>query len=665
MIAILAVEPDEQQRELLAPLLERVAPGGVTLVSTRKDAENALARSGADLLLLSAFLLPQDERALVGRLRTMGTSHVQTLVIPRLRRPVRKPATRFSLRRTQPRDEHAGGDPAPFELEVAEYLTRARALRAAPARPDPADVPPPPRAPAPPAPVEPATEDDPWEAAARDVAAPGLEAARPIAEADASAVNVFADTPAVPGTPQAEEAVGTDRPLFPETPVEPTTSPYPRATTPAPDSDAAGAIRDALDRATARLSEEADRIAGEIGDRLRALAATLDEERQAIAAETVTTLLHRVGEEGARIVTDISHACARSDESAAAALEQIARDTCARATSNAERAAVNEAARARRTLDEAVTAAEHRMARALDAVTLERAGGQADYDRAIAVLREAVETHQRQASDLDALRSEWRDLRSTLVRARQESADRDTAGLEALRAEVQDLQAQLAGAAPAPDPAAPSTTPVRPTVVRLVPPEPARDTLGEASVAARPAAAAADGEADGTPGGDYYALWRSAGHGDTMTDTAASTDMPRPRRHRLRRVAAIAAGLLIGTVYRGAFMEPSDLAAATAVEQSAFAGTGSGMAASGRLRVEAAVGTRVLLNGLLLGEAPLSSHGVPEGTHTLTLEREGRTVSRPVHIRRDQTTVIAGAVDVGWLATSISDAPPLAGPAAP
>ncbi|MGE3179977.1 MAG: hypothetical protein AB7O32_21060, partial [Vicinamibacterales bacterium] len=115
-------------------------PLNVELVigDTTEGAFDALGPRTPDLVLTSQLLSPKDETALAERLRELDAAgaHVQTLVIPVLGSPEggKKRGGIFRrLRRAsaESADTNEGCDPAVFGGQIAEYLDRAAAERAA------------------------------------------------------------------------------------------------------------------------------------------------------------------------------------------------------------------------------------------------------------------------------------------------------------------------------------------------------------------------------------------------------------------------------------------------------------------------------------------------------------------------------------------------------
>jgi PEGA domain-containing protein len=132
MSVVLAVEPDSSQAEALRKALRRV-DAELMLVSTTRAAISAMGKSVPDLILVSALLSPRDEDALIAHLRSLdGSSHIQTLTIPQLRRgkaSTKKTAPLGRFRKKTPAPEPAGCDPAVFAEQVSGYLARAHEMQ--------------------------------------------------------------------------------------------------------------------------------------------------------------------------------------------------------------------------------------------------------------------------------------------------------------------------------------------------------------------------------------------------------------------------------------------------------------------------------------------------------------------------------------------------------
>ena len=122
MSVVLVVEPDPVQAEVLRKAVRRI-DAELLLVSTTGEAIAAMRRSVPDLVLVSALLSPRDEDALFAHLRTLeGSSHLQTLTIPQLRRGKDSSKKGAVLFRKKGADAESGGcDPAVFAHEVRAY----------------------------------------------------------------------------------------------------------------------------------------------------------------------------------------------------------------------------------------------------------------------------------------------------------------------------------------------------------------------------------------------------------------------------------------------------------------------------------------------------------------------------------------------------------------
>src|ERR1700730_10524114 len=130
MSVVLAIEPDSSQAEALRKAVRGRADVELVLVSNTAAAIRALERSVPDLILVSAVLSPRDEDALFAHLRSLdGSSHIQTLTIPQLRRgkeSAKKNASIGRFRKKAAAPGPAGCDPAVFAEQISGYLARAR-----------------------------------------------------------------------------------------------------------------------------------------------------------------------------------------------------------------------------------------------------------------------------------------------------------------------------------------------------------------------------------------------------------------------------------------------------------------------------------------------------------------------------------------------------------
>jgi CheY-like chemotaxis protein len=137
MSLVVAIVSDrEQSRRVEAVVRGRV---GAELVvgATARQALAALDGRIPDLILIPALLSPRDEATVAKRLRALGpaAAHVQAITVPLLDDErgagrARRPWLRL-LRRKPPQEATARCDPAIFADQVAAYLERARAERAA------------------------------------------------------------------------------------------------------------------------------------------------------------------------------------------------------------------------------------------------------------------------------------------------------------------------------------------------------------------------------------------------------------------------------------------------------------------------------------------------------------------------------------------------------
>lgn len=137
MPLILAIEPDRKQASKVRVLTDTL---GVELVvgETTEEALGALGSRTPDLVLTSQLLSPKDEAALADRLRELDAAgaHAPTLVIPVLQSEERERKKSSGLfgRLRRGHEEAAtpdGCEPAVFGREIAEYLERSAADRAA------------------------------------------------------------------------------------------------------------------------------------------------------------------------------------------------------------------------------------------------------------------------------------------------------------------------------------------------------------------------------------------------------------------------------------------------------------------------------------------------------------------------------------------------------
>lgn len=139
MSLILAIEPDRRQALQLTTLARGPLNLELVVGDTTERAFEGLGPRVPDLVLTSLLLSPKDEAALAERLRELDAAgaHVQTLVIPVLgseengrKRPGGGLFGRLR-RSSSPEKPSDGCDPAVFGAQIAEYLERAAAERAA------------------------------------------------------------------------------------------------------------------------------------------------------------------------------------------------------------------------------------------------------------------------------------------------------------------------------------------------------------------------------------------------------------------------------------------------------------------------------------------------------------------------------------------------------
>ena len=140
MSQVLVVQPDPSQEDNLRQIFRRIGAELVLVYSTR-EAVDAIALHVPDLILLSTFMSPRDEDALMSHLRTLdGAAHLQTLTLPQLRTKADEaPAKKggfFSRKKAKPAVT-VGIDPAVFAEEVVAHLHRATEIRNRPVMPKP------------------------------------------------------------------------------------------------------------------------------------------------------------------------------------------------------------------------------------------------------------------------------------------------------------------------------------------------------------------------------------------------------------------------------------------------------------------------------------------------------------------------------------------------
>ncbi len=138
MSAVLVVQPDETQADVLQRIFEKRVGAELVIVQSTVEAVHEIAARIPDLILLSALLSPRDEDALIAHLRTLdGASHLQTITIPQFRTgPAKAPAKKgglFSKKFKAPAP--AGADPMAFAEEVVAHLKEACEIRNRPQPP--------------------------------------------------------------------------------------------------------------------------------------------------------------------------------------------------------------------------------------------------------------------------------------------------------------------------------------------------------------------------------------------------------------------------------------------------------------------------------------------------------------------------------------------------
>jgi hypothetical protein len=129
MSLIIAIEPDRDQAAQLKDLVRRHTQAELVLADTTDRAISAIRQRVPDLILIPAFLSPEDDEALTAALRvTEAAAHVQTLTIPVLGAPRAKSAAQGVLSRLrwdQPRPSSPDScDPKLFAEQIMEYLQR-------------------------------------------------------------------------------------------------------------------------------------------------------------------------------------------------------------------------------------------------------------------------------------------------------------------------------------------------------------------------------------------------------------------------------------------------------------------------------------------------------------------------------------------------------------
>jgi hypothetical protein len=138
MSAVLVVQPDEVQADVLQRIFAKRVGAELIIVHSTTEAVDRIAARMPDLILLSALLSPRDEDALIGHLRSLeGASHLQTITIPQFRTgPAKAPAKKgglFSKKSKAPAP--TGADPMAFAEEVVAHLKEACEIRNRPQPP--------------------------------------------------------------------------------------------------------------------------------------------------------------------------------------------------------------------------------------------------------------------------------------------------------------------------------------------------------------------------------------------------------------------------------------------------------------------------------------------------------------------------------------------------
>lgn len=125
---IIAIEPDRDQAAQLKDLVRRHTGAELILADNTAGAIDAIESHVPDLVLIPAFLSPEDDEALTNALRvTEAASHVQTLTIPVLGEPQQRSSALGMLSRLR-RDSRPASpdscDPKLFAEQISEYLER-------------------------------------------------------------------------------------------------------------------------------------------------------------------------------------------------------------------------------------------------------------------------------------------------------------------------------------------------------------------------------------------------------------------------------------------------------------------------------------------------------------------------------------------------------------
>ena len=137
MALILAIEPDRRQAARITALARNPLNVELVVTDSAERAVASIAERVPDLILTPKLLSSKDESILDARLRQLDADgrHVQTLMIPMLasgRSASRKESGLLNrLRWTSEEESSDGCDPAVFAAEIAQYLERAAAERAA------------------------------------------------------------------------------------------------------------------------------------------------------------------------------------------------------------------------------------------------------------------------------------------------------------------------------------------------------------------------------------------------------------------------------------------------------------------------------------------------------------------------------------------------------
>lgn len=130
MPRILAIEADSARKRRLATLVREQVHAELTVVDSVDEAILALASFSPDVVLVPSLLAPQDELALMTRIRHLPSPHVQTLTIPvlELAEAPQQPERRFRLRQRRTAAD-VRFDPHLAAARIAAGLERARVVR--------------------------------------------------------------------------------------------------------------------------------------------------------------------------------------------------------------------------------------------------------------------------------------------------------------------------------------------------------------------------------------------------------------------------------------------------------------------------------------------------------------------------------------------------------